>query len=106
MSASWNLPPPPLVKTPLSAPNTVVVGSKKPKDSAYCSGRPGVALESSEIGAPSEQGSESHATWTELSSNISQSAGAEAAAERQRRRRIERNARNHSARKTGTVDFT
>ncbi|KAH7360274.1 hypothetical protein BKA65DRAFT_492735 [Rhexocercosporidium sp. MPI-PUGE-AT-0058] len=94
---------PPPTMAPLNPPAPPFAGGKKPKDSAYYSGRPSepagspAALPAGSIGSP-----ESHATWSAMSPSIDGGDGAEAAAERRRRRRLERNQRNQ----TGTVDFT
>ncbi|KUJ21463.1 uncharacterized protein LY89DRAFT_715632 [Mollisia scopiformis] len=99
-------PPPPPVMAPLSPPNPAFAAGRRPKDSAYYSGRPGEPSASGGVGAPSVESPESHATWSAMSPDVSQGDGAEAAAERRRRRRLERNARNHPGGTTGTVDFT
>jgi hypothetical protein len=99
-------PPPPPVMAPLSPPNPAFAGGRRPKDSAYYSGRPGEPSGSGGVGAPSFESPESHATWSAMSPDQSQGDGAEAAAERRRRRRLERNARNHPGGTTGTVEFS
>ncbi|PMD34413.1 hypothetical protein L207DRAFT_589012 [Hyaloscypha variabilis F] len=93
-------PPPPPAMAPLSPPNPAFAGGRRPKDSAYYSGRPGEASGSG--GAGPAQGSgvgspESHGTWSGMSPS-----GSEAVDERRRRRRAERNRGNQP----GTVDFT
>lgn len=75
-------PSPPSVMAPLNPPNPAFAKDRRPKDSAYYSARPGEPLRSSEIETPSEQSSESHATWSELSLNTSQGDGVEPAAEK------------------------
>jgi hypothetical protein len=94
-------PPPPLMD-PLSPPNPAFAGGKRPKDSAYYSGKPGEPSASaltagSGIGSP-----ESHGTWSAMSPSVS---GADTVdpAERRRRRRLERNKVGGTP---GTVDFT
>jgi hypothetical protein len=84
--AEAGIPPP--ATTPLSPPNPAFAGGRKPKDSAYYSGRPDAG---GSVGSP-----ESHGTWSALSPG----SGSEAA-DRRRRRRLERNQRP-----SGTVDFT
>lgn len=88
--------PPPSMK-PLSPPNPAFAAGRKPKDSAYYSGKP----EGSGIGGghgPGSVGSpESHGTW----SAMSPVSGSEDPAERRRRRRLERNQRP-----SGTMEFT
>ncbi|KAL2074150.1 hypothetical protein VTL71DRAFT_7928 [Oculimacula yallundae] len=97
---------PPPAMAPLNPPAPPFAGGRKPKDSAYYSGRPTepggspvvpAALPAGSIGSP-----ESHGTWSAMSPSVDGGDGAEAAAERRRRRRLERNQRNQ----TGTVDFT
>jgi len=96
-----NTPPPAMA--PLNPPAPPFAGGRKPKDSAYYSGRPSepggspAGLPAGSIGSP-----ESHGTWSAMSPSVEGGDGAEAAAERRRRRRLERNQRNQ----TGTVDFT
>ncbi|TVY15403.1 hypothetical protein LARI1_G009515 [Lachnellula arida] len=97
-------PPPPPAMAPLDPPNPSFAGGRKPKDSAYYSGRPG---ESSALGGDGSVGSPtSHGTWSGMSPGSGRGSGrgstmSEDAAERRRRRRLER-----SQRPTGTVDFT
>ncbi|KAE8445379.1 hypothetical protein EG329_013501 [Mollisiaceae sp. DMI_Dod_QoI] len=99
------LPPPPPPMAPLSPPNPAFAGGRRPKDSAYYSGRPGEPSASGTgIPAPSIGTPESHATWSAMSPDVSTGDGAEAAAERRRRRRLERNARNHPS-ASGTTDY-
>lgn len=85
-------PPPPMA--PLSPPNPAFAGGKRPKDSAYYSGRPegsgpGPGGPGS-VGSPSSRG-----TWSAVSPS-----GSGDPAERRRRRRLERNQRP-----SGTVDY-
>lgn len=92
--AEAGMPPPAMA--PLSPPNPAFAGGRKPKDSAYYSGRP----ESSGLGRPgpgSVGSPESHGTWSAMSPG----SGSEDPAERRRRRRLERNQRP-----SGTVEFT
>lgn len=97
--AEARLAPPPPVMAPLDPPNPAFAGGRKPKDSAYYSGRPG---ESSAVGAPSVGSPESHGTWSGMSPGSGKGSNmSEDAAERRRRRRLERNQRP-----TGTVDFS
>jgi len=84
---------------PLSPPNPAFAGGRKPKDSAYYSGRPEGSvpppppIPTGSVGSP-----EGHGTW----SGISQSSiGGSDPNERRRRRRLERNQRP-----TQTVDYT
>ncbi|KAF8851987.1 hypothetical protein BDZ45DRAFT_807841 [Acephala macrosclerotiorum] len=109
--AETSVPPPtpPVMApamAPLSPPNPAFAGGRRPKDSAYYSGRPGEAGASGTVGAPSVNSPESHATWSAMSPDASQGDGAEAAAERRRRRRLERKGGNHPGGTSGTVDFT
>ncbi|KAH6668000.1 hypothetical protein B0J14DRAFT_642297 [Halenospora varia] len=94
-------PPPPM--TPLSPPNPAFAGGRRPKDSAYYSGRPG---ESSNLGAGGPNTSVgspgSHGTWSEMSPTTG--IGSEDPAERRRRRRQERNRQGGGP--PTTVDFT
>jgi hypothetical protein len=91
-------PPPPPPMAPLSPPNPAFAGGRRPKDSAYYSGRPdgpsgsGPVTQGSGVGSP-----ESHGTWSGMSPS-----GSEAMDERRRRRRAERNRQNTP----GTVDFS
>jgi hypothetical protein len=93
-------PPPPPAMAPLDLPNPAFAGGRKPKDSAYYSGRPG---ESSAMGGGGSVGSpESHGTWSGMSPGSGRGSNmSEDHAERRRRRRLER-----SQRPTGTVDFS
>ncbi|RDL40740.1 uncharacterized protein BP5553_00719 [Venustampulla echinocandica] len=95
--ASTDAPPPPMA--PLSPPHPAFAGGRKPKDSAYYSGRPGdssaLGAGTGSIGSP-----ESHGTW----SGMSPGSVSEDPAERRRRRRLERN-RQGSGPPT-TMDFT
>lgn len=94
-SEAGTAPPPPAME-PLSPPNPAFAGGKRPKDSAYYSGRP----EGSGVGGvpPSGLGSpDSHGTM----SAMSMGSGSVDPAERRRRRRLERNQRP-----SGTVEFT
>lgn len=76
--------------TPLSPPNPSFAAGRRPKDSAYYSGQ-----------AAGTGVTESHGTWSEMSpSALSPGSGSEAA-DRRRRRRLERNQRTG-----GTVDFS
>ncbi|RDW71049.1 hypothetical protein BP6252_07612 [Coleophoma cylindrospora] len=85
----------PPVMAPLSPPDPPYAGGRRPKDSAYYSGKP--AMSKTSI-------SGSHGTWSEMSpSGIG--SGQEDAAERRRRRRLERNQRQ-SGTGTGTVEFS
>jgi ankyrin repeat protein len=66
-------PPPPPAMAHLNPPNPAFAGGKRPKDSAYYSGRPGEASGSGaglggggSIGTP-----ESHATWSAPSPSVS-----------------------------------
>lgn len=97
------VPPPPM--TPLSPPNPAFAAGRRPKDSAYYSGKPG---ESSAIGGTSIGSRESHGTWSEMSpSGAGAGKGSEMGAsadERRRRRRQERNRK--SGVPAGTVDFS
>lgn len=102
-------PPPPPAMPPLNPPNPAFAGGKRPKDSAYYSGRPGEASASNTVAYPVGTGGpasvESHGTWSAMSpSNLSGGDGVEAAAERRRRRRLERNTRGAAG--GTTVDFT
>ena len=84
--------PPPMA--PLSPPNPAFAGGRRPKDSAYYSGRPEGSgrppAGPGSIGSPS-----SHGTWSAVSPS-----GSGDPAERRRRRRLERNQRP-----SGTVDY-
>ncbi|TVY42502.1 Cytochrome b561 domain-containing protein [Lachnellula subtilissima] len=98
--AEASVPPPPAM-APLDPPSPAFAGGRKPKDSAYYSGRPG---ESSALGGDGSVGS--HGTWSGMSPGSGKGSGrgstmSEDAAERRRRRRLER-----SQKPTGTVDFT
>ena len=104
--AEAGMPPPPAI-VPLSPPNPAFAGGRRPKDSAYYSGRPGEAGPSGSgyvAGPPGSVGSpESHGTWSAMSpgSTSRVGSGGEDPAERRRRRRLERNQRTQ-----GTVDYT
>ena len=92
--------PPPPAMAPLSPPNPAFAGGRRPKDSAYYSGRPGEPSGSGPVAQGSAVGSpESHGTWSGMSPIGS---GSEAVDERRRRRRAERNRTNQPG---GTVDF-
>ncbi|TAQ83296.1 hypothetical protein B7494_g8384 [Chlorociboria aeruginascens] len=84
---------PPPVMDSLSPPNPAFAAGRRPKDSAYFSGRPGEASGPASVGSP-----ESHGTWSAMSPGGSTEGNAE---ERRRRRRLER-----GQRPTGTVDFS
>jgi hypothetical protein len=105
----------PPVMAPLSPPNPAFAGGRRPKDSAYYSGRPGSAgtgagpsgsgyAAGSGVGGGSVGSPESHGTWSGMSPGSGRGSG-EDAAERRRRRRLERSQRG-TAGTTGTVDFT
>jgi hypothetical protein len=84
---------PPPAMAPLSPPNPAFAAGKRPKDSAYYSGRPEGSRPPpgpGSIGSPS-----SHGTWSAVSPT-----GSGTADERRRRRRLERNQRP-----SGTVEF-
>jgi hypothetical protein len=89
----------PPIMAPLSPPNPAFAGGRRPKDSAYYSGRPGSAgvagPSGSGVGGGSVGSPESHGTWSGM--------GSEDAAERSRRRRLER--RQRGSETAGTVDF-
>ena len=89
---------------PLSPPNPAFAKGRKPKDSAYYSGRPGGLGGSSNVGGgPGSVGSpESHGTWSAMSPG-SASDGVDPA-ERRRRRRMERNQRGAAG--GSRVEFT
>jgi hypothetical protein len=99
--------PPPPTMAPLSPPNPAFAGGRRPKDSAYYSGRPGEPSGSGGPSGPSGPGGPtsglgspgSHGTLSAMSPSVSDSVDP---AERRRRRRAERNQRSQ----TGTVDFT
>lgn len=103
----------PPAMAPLSPPNPAFAGGKRPKDSAYYSGRPGSAggagpsgsgyVAGSAVGGGSMGSHESHGTWSGMSPASGRGSG-EDAAERRRRRRLERSQRGTGT--TGTVDFT
>lgn len=99
-----NIPPPAMA--PLTPPAPPFAGGRKPKDSAYYSGRPNDPSGSHLPGTTGSVGSpESHGTWSAMSPSVEGGQGGdqgEAAAERRRRRRLERNQRNQP----GTVDFS
>jgi hypothetical protein len=109
-SGSGSVPPPPLME-PLSPPNPAFAGGKRPKDSAYYSGRPpGDPSASGLLGGMGTTGSlgspESHGTWSAMSPSVSGTDNIDAA-ERRRRRRAERNKGGGSGvAASGTVDFT
>lgn len=99
----------PPAMAPLSPPNPAFAGGRRPKDSAYYSGRPGEAgpsgsgyVAGSGVGGGSVGTPESHGTWSAMSPNSGGRGSGEDAAERRRRRRLERNQRQQP----GTVDFT
>ncbi len=123
------MPPPPPMMEPLSPPSPAFAGGRKPKDSAYYSGRPmgdgigtgpaagGGGGSAARLTAESRMEStsklgglgsgvspSSHGTWSQLSPDVGSpgTAGGETdpAAERRRRRRAERNQRGGT-----TVDF-
>lgn len=86
---------PPPSMPPLSPPNPAFAGGKRPKDSAYYSGRPEGS--GTGPGGPGSVGSpSSHGTWSGVSPS-----GSGDPAERRRRRRLERNQRP-----SGTVEFS
>lgn len=94
----------PPAMAPLSPPNPAFAGGRRPKDSAYYSGQAGpsgsgyvAAPAGSGVGGGSVGSPESHGTWSGMSP------GSEDAAERRRRRRLER---NRDQRAAGTVEFT
>ena len=103
----------PPVMAPLSPPNPSFAGGRRPKDSAYYSGRPGSAgvgasgpsayPAGSGVGGGSLGSPESHGTWSAMSPGSAR--GSDDAAERRRRRRLERN-RERGPGTAGTVDFT
>ncbi|KAG0646925.1 hypothetical protein D0Z07_6467 [Hyphodiscus hymeniophilus] len=100
----------PPIMTSLSPPNPAFAGGRRPKDSAYYSGRPGSAGVAGPSGYPASSGvgggsvgsPESHGTWSGVSPGSAK--GSEDAAERRRRRRLERNRERGPG--SGTVDFT
>jgi hypothetical protein len=97
----------PPAMAPLSPPNPAFAAGRRPKDSAYYSGRPGEAGPSGYGGGAAGSGigsgsPESHGTWSAMSPNSAGRGSGEDAAERRRRRRLERNQRQQP----GTVDFT
>jgi hypothetical protein len=110
--AEAGIPPPP-VMVPLSPPNPAFAAGRRPKDSAYYSGRPGEAGPS-HSGILGGEGSvdklSSHGTWSGMSPGSgrgeSLGGGDDAAAERRRRRRLERNSRANPTGTAGTVDFS
>ena len=91
---------PPPAMAPLSPPNPAFAKGKRPKDSAYYSGRPGGPGGSNNTigggppimgGGTSAMGSpESHGTWSAMSPGSITSGGDTNAADRRRRRRAER----------------
>lgn len=86
---------PPPAMAPLSPPNPAFAAGRRPKDSAYYSGKPDGS--GTGHGGPGSIGSpSSHGTWSAVSPVASGDAD-----ERRRRRRLERNQRP-----SGTVDFT
>jgi hypothetical protein len=85
---------PPPAMAPLNPPNPAFAAGKRPKDSAYYSGRP----EGSGAGPGSVGSPESHGTWSAVSPS---GTGSVDPAERRRRRRLERNQRP-----SGTVEYT
>ncbi len=95
MRAEGSAPPPPAM-APLSPPNPAFAGGRRPKDSAYYSGRPGEPSGSGAVGGSAVGSPESHGTWSAMSPSVSDGVDP---AERRRRRRAERNQRNQ------TVDF-
>ena len=94
----------PPAMAPLSPPNPAFAAGRRPKDSAYYSGRPGEAGPSGyAAGSGIGSGSlESHGTWSGMSPNSAGRGSGEEAAERSRRRRLERRNRGNQP---GTVDF-
>jgi len=93
-------PPPPPTMAPLNPPNPAFAGGRRPKDSAYYSGRPGEPSGSGPVPSGSGVGSHgSHGTLSAMSHSVSDSVDP---AERRRRRRAERNQRSQ----TGTVEFS
>jgi hypothetical protein len=110
--AEGSIPPPPPVMEPLSPPNPSFAGGRRPKDSAYYSGRPAEGAGSGQAlggalgveplgGGASIVSRGSHGTWSAMSPSVS---GVDTVdpAERRRRRRLERNQRGQ----TGTVEFS
>jgi hypothetical protein len=98
MRGESSAPPPPAL-APLNPPNPAFAGRRRPKDSAYYSGRPGEPSGSGPVGGSGVGSPESHGTWSAMSPSVSDGVDP---AERRRRRRAERNQRNQ----TGTVDFS
>lgn len=92
--AEANMPP---AMADLSPPNPAFAGGRRPKDSAYYSGRPEGSGIAEHPGLGSVESPGSHGTWSALSPE----SGSEAAAKRRQRRKLERNQRP-----PGTVDFT
>jgi hypothetical protein len=90
---------PPPAMAPLSPPNPAFAAGRRPKDSAYYSGRP-EGPGAGGGGGPGSVGSpESHGTWSAMSAGSPSGSGDPA--ERRRRRRLERNQRP-----SGTVEYT
>ncbi|KAM3070400.1 hypothetical protein ACMFMG_010227 [Clarireedia jacksonii] len=109
------LPPPPM--GPLTPPTPAFAEGRKPKDSAYYSGKPESLAPSTIIGAPQGAGQagqagsvfgaktgsfiseDTHGTWSAMSKDGS----TDHAADRRRRRRLERMRRDGEETGTGTV---
>jgi hypothetical protein len=97
------VPAPP---APLSPPNPAFAAGRRPKDSAYYSGQPGpsgglaaAGHTVSSIGSP-----DSHGTWSAMSPSPRAGDVTGSAADRRRRRRLERRDQRPAA-GAGTVDF-
>jgi hypothetical protein len=95
-------PPPPPEMAPLSPPNPAFAGGRRPKDSAYFSGRP---AGEGPVGASTLGSPESHGTWSGMSASEGTGPGGSSVnpAERRRRRRLER---QRVGGQGNTVDFT
>ncbi|EPE32462.1 hypothetical protein GLAREA_07595 [Glarea lozoyensis ATCC 20868] len=89
-----SIAPPP----PLEPPNPSFAAGKRPKDSAYYSGRPAESLGTSVVSP------DSHGTWSEMSPSGVGKQGSESHEDKRRRRRLERN--RQGAGTGNTVDFT
>jgi hypothetical protein len=93
---------------PLAPPNPAFAHGRRPKDSAYYSGQPGPSGGTPAAGATvSSLGSPgSHGTWSAMSPSPSGplKEGTASAADRRRRRRLER--RDGSRQPSGTVEFS
>ncbi|TPX12138.1 uncharacterized protein E0L32_007253 [Thyridium curvatum] len=91
---------------PLSPPNPAFAAGRRPKDSAYYSGQPGPSGSNPAAGhTVSTLDSGSHGTWSGVSPSPSGPLRepTASAADRRRRRRLER--RDGSGRQAGTVEF-